>query len=197
MATTVETNYTFNGTTISFSDAQQAILNQDIIDINNATDNLTSLLKTQGDLSANEAFYDARNPKSQDDYYQLSLISTRRTENNNDIASAQKSLDASNPLSLISKYNNDLIAAQDQIKLQIQTQQSNQATANANTQNQVVLNQNSSPAIQQANALNAQAIQQQAQLDAESSATTKKYIFFGVVVIVVVLAIIVIIRKLL
>lgn len=195
-----QTSYTFNGTTVSFSDTQQELLDADEKTISDAIDNLNNVLipaaskQNAYDTSYSNhdecaglpqaAYKNCENNRTN----QLILVHQQTTQANQDVQDAIKSLDPTNPLSLMSKYNNDLIQAQNDIKLQIQAQQANQATANQNT-----LNQNSA----QVNSQNTQIALQQSQLDAASSNQTKRYLlFFGVTVIVIGAAII-IIRKLL
>lgn len=171
MAQTADTS--FEG--VTFSAAQQAILNADITRINNEIVNLSALLKTKGDLEAAQAFYDNR-PPSQDKDNNLASISTARTQNNSQIAIAQNNLnnntDGLHPNSYIAVYNEDLRQIQNAIKLGIQASQ-----ANANAAN------NTPAVILATNQANLEKAQKAAELKAAERATTIKYGFFVIITI--------------
>ena len=187
-----DTSYTYNGTTISFSATDQAMLDGDIKKINDEVTVLGNLLSLKSAFDSDEVYWDNQPPSYEKDNALHQLIQ-ERTKVNSDIATSKQllNIDPSTDLnkvytySYVTAYNNDLIQVQNNIKFQIQTQQSNQNAANQNTVNANSLNNNTPAAIAQQNALNASLQAQQIAAASAKSAQTQKYLLFGFVVVVI------------
>ena len=208
------TSFTFNGTTVSFSQDQQNILNGDINKLNDA---VSAYNAKNVELAGYTAQVNDANSKLHAPYgicagkpggngpgswnscqaaaqAQFSQFFPLQQTAQAQLAALLDSI--KNPLTgFLAVYNNDLNQIQNSIKLQIQSTQANQATANQNTQNQIALNANTpenAAASQQA-----AAILQQQQLAAQTQTTntTNQYILFGFIAIVIVGGIILILKN--
>lgn len=215
-STTADTSFTYNGTTVSFTSDQQAILNSDVVKINNEVSNLNSLLQIQlqlnqslqskqKDLDQANLVLKSDNPFTPGVVHsshiaavnaitnEVNSLNTQIDNNNQSISLSKKNLNINPDTDQSETYPTSFVTAYNKDLVAIQDQikfqiQAQQANQNAANQNtqNQVLISQNNPSL----------ITQANQLKAQSSEQTKKYVLFGFVIVVVIIAGIVIIKKL-
>lgn len=215
-STTADTSFTYNGTTVSFTSDQQAILNSDVVKINNEVSNLNSLLQIQlqlnqslqskqKDLDQANLVLKSDNPFTPQVVHsahiatvnaitnEVNSLNTQIDNNNQSISLSKKNLNINPDTDQSETYPTSFVTAYNKDLVAIQDQikfqiQAQQANQNAANQNtqNQVLISQNNPSL----------ITQANQLKAQSSEQTKKYVLFGFIIVVVIIAGIVIIKKL-